>query len=187
VGSMATDPRDDLKRLEPYLADVRQAADEERVGRDVLAAVGLRETWAGWAPGYFPRGTHLGFGDSGHGFGLFQADLRTWEPALRGLIPGVDLLSPLGQARLAARHLASSLRLLHAVFPALPTDRLLEAAVCAYNARIGAVAAQLNAGKDPNLVTTKGPSGVPDYGRDVLARAERLRRRAPSIFPPPAG
>jgi len=184
---MPLDPKDDLKRLEPYLPDFRTAAEEEGIRLQVLCAVGSRETWFGWVPGYTPRGTHLGFGDRGYGFGLFQADLRTWEPALRGLIPGVDLSTPLGQARLAARHLRSSFRVLRAVFPQLPEQLVLRASIAAYNARIGAVAAQLATGTDVDAVTTPGPSGLPDYSRDVLDRASRLSRRDPITFPPPAG
>jgi hypothetical protein len=178
---MPVDPRDDLKRLAPYLADIRQAAGEKGVRTEVLAGVCLRESIAGWA--LAPRGTHLGFGDKGYGWGLFQADLRTWEPALRGLMPGVDLLSPLGQARLAAEHLSSSLRLLRAVFPQTDGERVLRASIAAYNARIGAVAMQLLAGADVDAVTTPGPSGRPDYSADVLARAARLRAAAPQLFP----
>jgi hypothetical protein len=184
---MPLDPRDDLQRLAPYLPDVRQAAAEEGVRLAILCGVGLRETLFGWAPGYAPRGTHLGFGDRGHGFGLFQADLRTWEPALRGLIPGVDLSTPLGQARLAARHLRSSYRILRAMFPALADGLVLAASIAAYNARIGAVAAQLVAGADVDAVTTAGPSGRADYSSDVLARAAKLERRDPITFPPASG
>lgn len=181
------DPKDDIARLSPYLPDVRQAAAEEGVRFQVLCAVGLRETLFGWAPGYTPRGTHLGFGDRGYGFGLFQADLRTWEPALRGLIPGVDLTTPLGQARLAARHLRSSFRLLRAIFPSLPEQLVFRASIAAYNARIGAVAGQLATGMDVDAVTTRGPSGMPDYSADVLKRAARLEQRDHVTFPPPAG
>lgn len=182
---MPLDPKDDLKRLEPYLADIRQAANEESISTAILSGICLRESLAGWV--LLPRGTHLGFGDRGYGWGLFQADLRTWEPALRGLIPGVDLLTPLGQARLAARHLASSYRLLKLVSPLLPEDLIRQASVAAYNARIGSVALQLLNGSDVDAVTTPGPSGHPDYSRDVLQRAERLRARAPDLFPTPAG
>lgn len=179
---MPLDPRAEDKRLAPYLSDIRTAAEEKGVRPEILAAVCLRESLAGWA--LKPCGTHLGFGDRGYGWGLFQADLRTWEPALRGLMPGVDLLTPLGQARLAATHLASSMRFLRAVFPQLDGERVLRATIAAYNARIGAVAMQLVAGADVDAVTTAGrdPDGVarPNYSRDVLARAARLQHLFPA-------
>ncbi len=184
---MPIDPREDFQRLAPWLPDIRQAAAEEAIRPALLAGVCLRETGASWGSGYSPRGTHLGFGDGGYGWGLFQADLRTWEPALRGLIPGVDLLTPLGQARLAARHLASSRRLLGSMFPGLPLTKIEAAMLAAYNARIGRVAAQLSVGASVDAVTTPGSTGKPDYSADVLARAARLERQHPDLFPPPGG
>ena len=172
----------ETERITPYLDAICLAADEQglpRVRREVLAAVALRETCAGYAPGYTPRGTHLGWGDSGHGWGLWQADDRTWEAWI--LTP--EALTAIGQARQAARKIAANLRILSAAFPALPAATLELAAICGYNARLGAVAGQLAAGADPNAVTTRGPSGRPDYGDDVLAIAERLRRGDPLHFP----
>lgn len=185
VGGVALDPKDDLRRLEPYLADLRQAAQEEGLPPQIVAAICLRESLAGWA--LTPKGTHLGFGDNGHGWGLMQCDLRTWEPALRGLVPGVDLATPLGQFRLAARHLASSERLLRLVFPRFDALMIRRGTIASYNARIGAVAAQLSTGRDPDAVTSIGPSGLPDYSRDVLARAYRLEQRDHVLFPPASG
>src|SRR5574340_1178072 len=86
-------PSPELRALSPYIADILTAAQERGVRPSILAGVCLRESVAGTL--LRPRG-HLGFGDKGYGWGLFQADLRTWEPALRGLMPGVDLLTPLG-------------------------------------------------------------------------------------------
>lgn len=147
----------------------------------------LRETWAGWAPPYFPKGTHLGFGDGGHGFGLCQADDRTWEAAMLGLMPGVELLTPLGQARFTAHKLARNERILRVVFPALDAVILRKAAIAAYNARLGAVAQQLYAGRDVDSVTSAGPTGHGDYSADVLRRAYRLEQRDHVLFPPAAG
>ncbi len=175
------DPKDDLKRLEPYLAGIIAAADAMTIRRSVLAAVALRESWAGWA--LAPRGTHLGWGDSGHGFGIFQADDRTKQAQIHS----GELLSPEGQARAAATELAANRRLFKAAFPTLSDAALERASIAAYNARLGAVAMQLVAGADPDAVTTKGPSGRPDYSADVLKRAAALERRDPLHFPPPAG
>ncbi len=179
------DPRDDLARLAPYLADIRQAAQEEQLRPQLLAALCLRESLAGWA--LTPRGTHLGFGDGGHGWGLFQCDDRTWESAMLGFVPGVDLTTPLGQARFAAQKLARNMRLLHLVFPAYDEVTITRAAIASYNARLGAVAMQLATGRDVDAVTTAGYSGLPDYSSDVLKCAYRLEQRDHNLFPPPAG
>ncbi len=176
-----TDPKDDLKRLDPYLPAILSAADAAGIRRSVLGAVALRESWAGWA--LAPRGTHLGWGDSGHGFGIFQADDRTKQAQIHS----GELLTPEGQARCAAGELAANRRLFQVAFPALTADMLERASIAAYNARLGAVAMQLLAGADVDAVTTKGPSGRPDYSADVLKRAATLERRDPLHFPPPAG
>jgi hypothetical protein len=39
-------------------------------------------------------------------------------------------------------------------------------------------------GVDPDLVTTKGSSGKPDYGSDVLRLRDNLRQLYPATFPP---
>lgn len=170
------DPKSDAGRLAPYVGDILTAAAEHSVHPAILAAVCLRESLAGWA--LSPRGTHLGWGDAGHGWGLFQADDRSWKAWM--LSP--EALTPLGQARQAAQELAANERLLVAALPGQPFGVIQRAAVAAYNARVGSVAAQVMAGRDPDEVTTKGPSGRGDYSSDVYARAERLIRAG--LFPP---
>lgn len=177
----AGDPRDDLKRLEPWLPAIRDAAAEFALRRSVLAAMCLRETLASWAPGYTRKGSHLGWGDGRQAFGLFQVDKRFWEQWLRGVLPGVDLLTPHGQARFAATIVLGAARFLAARHPAAPF--LIErAAVASYNADLFKVDAQLEVGRDVDEVTHGR-----DYSRDVMARAERLERRDPILFPPTAG
>ena len=176
---MATrDPGTDAGRLAPYAQDIIQAAAEQGLHPAVLAAVGLRETWLGWAPGYAPVGTHLGWGDGGHGWGLFQADDRSWK----SWILSPDALTPLGQARKAAAEIAANLHLLSIALPRQPQGVVDRAAVAAYNARLGLVANQLMAGRDPDAVTSPGPSGKPDYSADVYTRAATLC--AAGLFPP---
>ena len=171
---MTVDPKTDAGRLAPYVGDILTAAAEHGVPPAILAAVCLRESLAGWA--LSPRGTHLGWGDAGHGWGLFQADDRSWKAWM--LSPAA--LTPLGQARQAAQELAANERLLTATLPRQPQGVIQRAAVAAYNARIGAVAAQVMAGRDVDEVTS--PKGAGDYSRDVFARAERLVRAG--LFPP---
>lgn len=187
--ALALDPRDDLLRLAPYLSDLAEAALLHGEDTALLCAIALRETWAGWAPGYQPRGSHLGHGDGGHGFGLFQMDDR--GPYRRLPIECPDASAHL-QARWACQVLDDARRELRR-FHAHP--RYLEAALCAYNAGSPRVAWQLDRGLDPNLVTTPGPRAPldpatgrrqGDYGRDVLFLRTDLRRRYPATFPPPA-
>ena len=175
------DPRDDLKRLEPWMPAIALAAQECGVRRSVLAGMCLRETLASWAPGYTRPGSHLGWGDGRHAFGLFQFDRRFWEQWLRGVLPGVDPLTPLGQARFAAQIVAGAARFLAARHPAAPF--LVEkASIAAYNADLFKVDVQVEVGRDVDEVTHGR-----DYARDILGRAERLERRDPVLFPPAAG
>jgi hypothetical protein len=176
----ATDPRDDLARLAPYLADLAEAALLEGEDTALLAAICLRETWAGWAPGYEPKGSHLGRGDHGHGFGLFQMDDR----GPYGYLPReCPTATPFLQARWACAVLRDASRELRA-HQGHPW--FARAVLAAYNAGSPRVAKALVLGQDPDAVTTRGPSGHPDYGRDVLMRRDLLRRMHPDRFPLPA-
>lgn len=175
-------PSSDAARIAPYLADIQKACAEQPDGfptPEILAGVGLRETWLGWSPGYVPRGSHLGWGDNGHGWGLWQLDDRSHED----VILSEDLSTVVGQARRAAWKLAANLRVLRAALPGQPDDLLQRAAVAAYNARLGAVAAQLLSGRDIDSVTTAGPSGRGDYSADVFQRAQKLVDAG--VFPRP--
>lgn len=175
---VAGDPGKDDLRAERYAGEILYAVKGCPLVRpSLLAAVGLRESWLGWAPGYHPRGTHLGFGDSGNAFGLWQADFRAAELMIRNLVPGPDFMSPRGQAQFAAEHLESSYRILRAAFPHLTQDQLDAAACAAYNARLGAVAMQIHVGRSVDEVTTGR-----DYSKDVLAREAALRRANPGLW-----
>ncbi len=172
----AVDPRDDLLRLEPYLSEFAEAALAEAEDTALLAAIALRETWAGWAPGYTPKGTHLGFGDSGHGFGLFQIDNRGPYAHLPKECPDASAFL---QARWACWVLKDARRdLVH-----FRGSAYFERAVLStYNAGAPAVRRALLMGHDPDRVTTRQ-----NYGADVLFRRDRLVRAHPERFPRPGG
>jgi hypothetical protein len=170
------DPKDDLERLRPYLSDFAEAALLEGEDCALLCAVALRETHAGWAPGYkVPAGNprHLGYGDAGHGFGLFQVDDRGPYAYLPREAPQA---TPYLQARWACWVLKDAREELRE-FKDLPV--LEVAAICAYNAGSPAVKRQLRQGKHPDHATAHG-----DYGSDVLRRRDELRRKHPDVFPP---
>jgi hypothetical protein len=172
----SSDPKDDLERLRPYLSDFAEACLLEGEDTALVAAICLRETWAGWAPGYrVPPGQprHLGFGDNGHGAFLFQFDDRGPYSFLPKECPQA---TPFLQARWACQVLSDARAELSA-FKDLP---VFEAArVAAYNAGSPAVRRCLKAGKHPDHATAHG-----NYGSDVLARRDSLRHRYPAVFPP---
>jgi hypothetical protein len=179
VGAPATD----LEKLRPYLDDFAEAALLEGEDCALLCAIALRETHAGWAPGYkVPAGNprHLGYGDHGHGFGLFQMDDRGPYAYLPREAPEA---TPFLQARWACWVLADARHEL-AAWSALPVYDV--AWVAAYNAGSPAVKRCLRAGKHPDHATADGPDAdrAGDYGASVLALRDRLRRDHPEVFPP---
>lgn len=194
---MSADPRDDFQRLTPYLMDFAEAALMEGEDTCLICALALRETRAGWAPGYIvPPGQprHLGLGDGGHGFGLFQMDDRGPYAHLPRECPEA---SPMLQARWAC----AALRNNRANLADFSQHPLFERAVIAaynaysqppetYNALRDPVRRALVLGHDPDSVTTPGTLYQPprgDYGADVLHRRDALRENHPETFPPPSG
>lgn len=171
------DPKTDVGRISPYVEDIKQAAHEAGIEPAILAAVCLRESLAGWA--LTPRGTHLGWGDGGHGWGLCQADDRSWK----AWILSPEACTPRGQFTRAAQELAANWRILALAFPLVHADLIERGSIAGYNARLGAVAMQIAAGRDVDAVTTAGPSGKGDYSGDVLARAKKLVDLG--VFPAP--
>ena len=168
-----SDPRDDLARLAPYLGEIAEACLLEGEDVALLCAIALRETWAGWAPGYTPRGSPNGTGDGGHGRGLFQIDDR-------GRYGHLARECPDATAFLQARWACQVLRDARAELQPFRDHPQFERAVCArYNASFERVRIGLEAG-DPDIGTTHG-----DYGKDVLRRRDYLRDHHPDRFPPP--
>lgn len=191
---MATDPGTGFARLQPYLADFAEAALAEGEDAALLAAFCLRETLAGWAPGYTPKGSHLGRGDGGHGRMLFQFDDRgPWFFLVRECPEATPFL----QARWVCSILAANRANLSdlAAYPLY--ERATIAAYNAFSFPVEHYAARrerdpirraLLLGQNPDSVTTPGrrfDPPRPDYGEDVLLTRDELRARHPERFPPP--
>lgn len=173
-GISLDDPRNDFLRLEPYLPAFGEAAAMEGEDACLLAAICLRETWAGWAPGYAPKGSHLGRGDHGHGFGLFQIDDRGPYKHWPKECPEA---TPLLQARWACWVLRDARKELSEL---AGLNVYMTAVLCAYNAGSPRVLRACRIGADPNLVTASK-----NYGSDVLRRRDLLRTNHPDRFPLP--
>jgi hypothetical protein len=168
------DPGNDFERLEPYLPDFAEACLLEGEDTALISAICLRETWAGWAPGYLPKGSYLGKGDRGHGFGLFQMDDRGPYAYLPRECPEA---TPFLQARWACHVLRDARKELakHRDHPLFA-----RAVLAAYNAGSPRVAKALVFGHDPDSVTTGK-----NYGADVIRRRDRLRANYAERFPIP--
>lgn len=169
-----TDPGTDLGRALIYAPEVAEACLLEGQDAALVLAIGLRETWLGWAPGYQPKGSPMGWGDGGHARGLFQIDDR-------GPYKHLPLEAPDATPFLQARWVCWILSDTSAELVRFASSPLFEVAVvAAYNAGSPRVARALRAGRHPDTVTTGG-----DYGTDVLLRRDRLRLADPVRFPAP--
>lgn len=150
------------------------AVGDPAIDTPLVLAIGLRETWLGTCEGYEPKGL-MGRGDGGHGRGLFQIDDRgPW----RHLIPEDGQPWPAFVQALAACRVLAQARADLAEFQSSPAYEL--AVICNYNASLENVRWALRNGRDPNAVTTGK-----DYGRDVQALRDGLRRLYPETFPLP--
>jgi hypothetical protein len=180
------DPGDDLLRLEPYLADFREAALLEGEDVALIAAICLRETLAGWARGYEPKGSSNGRGDGGHGFGLLQIDDRG---PYRHLPKECPEASPMLQARWACAVLRDArLELVAALGADFERAPVYEAAtVACYNAGSPAVIRCLRRGQHPDHATTDGADADRDgdYASDVLRRRDVVRALLAGLEPVP--
>lgn len=168
------DPKSDLGRLRPWLPEFARAAEARGEDLALLCAICLRETWAGWAPGYVPRGSAEGRGDRGHGHGLMQIDDR--GPYRKHLPQPGQPWPAFSQALTACTVLADARRELaafskHPLFPV--------AVVAAYNAGSPAVARALRKGRSPDAATAGG-----DYATWVLRKRAELLERHPEEFRP---
>lgn len=182
---MAVDPGNDLDRLAPYLGEIAEACLLEGEDVALLAAICLRETEAGWAAPYNPKGTHLGRGDGGHGFGLFQVDDRGPYAYLVAECPEA---TPYLQCRWACTILADARHELAVELGgAFMRSPLAEVAtVCCFNAGSPAVARMIRRGRHPDHATADGPDAdhEGDYGSSVLAIRDRLRDAWAAPLPP---
>ncbi len=172
------DPGTRISRVRLIAPAVKEAA--ESTGEDPyrLSALLYRESWCGWAPGYRPKGSWLGWGDNGYAFGPCQID-RRWhkefimsahsQDPLKQLFYACDLLR---DGRLAFGRSALSLK----------GDELERAVYASYNAGFGRVYHQVITGLplrgDPDAVTTGK-----NYSRWIFRLAEALRSCAPDLYP----
>ena len=171
------DPRLAESLWRPYVEDVALAClDRDPVEDTALVlAIGIRESNLGRS--LTPAGDHNGTGDGGHGRGVWQLDDRG---PFKHLIPAVgEDWPPFIQAQCACQVLSTARHELAEFKDSLPTRAWDEAVACRYNSALTAVQWALRNGHSPNEVTTGR-----NYGRDVLALRDGLRRVYPETFPP---
>ncbi len=164
----------ELARLSRYKDILRAGAAAGQLDVFQFAGLMLRESEAGWAPGYAPQNDPCGWGDDGHAWGLFQIDKRYHA----GFVFGPLARIPLQQALYAAGILSADRRELAQHIPVTDGGTLLTLCMYdSYNAGDGSVLRAIAAGKDPDSVTTGD-----DYGQWIIAKAAELQGTAPAFF-----
>lgn len=167
----------EIDHLLPWLPAINAACAAWGENVAVLSAICLRESGAGWAPGYSSPGRADGWGDHGFAWGLWQID-RRYHQAFTDSEARAD---PELQARQACRILHEAREWLRDRLPNLSADELERATIAAYNAGPGAVHHWAVVGADVDRATTNG-----NYSRDVINRASELRMMRPDLFVPHA-
>ncbi len=163
--------RRDVRRAQRWIFILNTASKEVKLDPFVFAALMLRESGGGAL--LEPKDDPCGLGDHGWAFGLFQIDKRYHSEFMRSEAKRW----PLVQARYACALLARNREALLRSFPTLADGRLTAAMLCAYNAPLYKVRRALDAGADPDVVTTGK-----NYGSWIMKKAERLRSAEPSMF-----
>lgn len=163
----------EVDRLLPWLPAFGAACAACHEDLAVLSAICLRESGAGWAPGYAPQGKADGWGDHGQGFGLLQVDRRYHLD----FIASATRADPEMQARMACRILHDAREWFRHSTTVAPED-VERCTIAAYNAGAGSVHHWYITDGDPDRATTGG-----DYSRDVLSRVAGLRALRPDLFP----
>jgi hypothetical protein len=183
----------EFSRLLPYAGVMRDVVAElgcAVITPWLLAAIALRETHCGFAPGYAPKGSPFGLGDNGHGFGLWQLDnrsnLQRIERVKRVRAAQGDAAAIREMCREAAYVLVEKYS--YMVSPKRPRrlegDEVRRAMIAAYNAGQGAVYSRILKGEDPDSCTADGPDHDKkgDYSAWVLAKEQALLHAAPNLF-----
>ncbi|XP_035681976.1 lysozyme g-like [Branchiostoma floridae] len=145
--------RTDLNRLNTYKSKIYNAASAKNMDPAVIAAIISRESRAGAAL------ASDGTGDNGNGYGLMQVDIRYHTPQ-----GGPYTTTHIKQG---TQILIDTINCVKRNHPGWSTEMALKGGISGYNAGCGNV--QTYNGMD---IGTTGD----DYGNDVVARAQWLKR-----------
>jgi hypothetical protein len=151
----------------------KAAASSPHVDYALLCAIASRET-----------NMRNIVGDGGHGRGMFQMDDRFQQAFLSstrgcrngGTVPIYRSAMAKGRVPMISAGARRCVEIIEANIAqakdrGIPNGHRLHAAVSAYNAGMGGAMKGWHASRDPDAETAGG-----DYGRDVLERAEYMRR-----------
>jgi hypothetical protein len=155
LGSVVGFYPDPTSRASAYSSSLQKASQATGVPTNILAAIGDRESL--WGAVLSPKGP-TGTGDSGNGLGLMQLDQRynfipNWQDPDANVLRGAQVYQ------------AAFTQLQNA---GVDSSILARAAADAYNAGVTGVLSAIQAGQDPDSVSTGG-----NYGTDVMGRAAK--------------
>jgi len=172
MGEIDQAMRLDLKHLDDLKGLIVAIAESYGLDPAMVAAVIGRESGGGRLLGKW--GNPPDTGDHGHGRGLMQADDRFWKGLLNLDATGAEEDAwryPAFNIAFGCWLLKKNMDAISAKFPALDAESVTGGALAAYNCGLGRVMALIGRGDDVDRHTTGR-----DYSRDVMERADWLRR-----------
>ena len=169
------DPKTRLGRMKLYASVVVGVATKfgERPSR--VLALGYRESFLGFAPGYTPLGDPTGSGDGGHGRGLFQIDDRYHK----AFVTSDKFKDPKEQCAFACELLSDNRRYFIGEIPWLLGEELEHCVYAAYNASRDHVLMKYELGEDVDECTTGK-----DYSKYIFTLADAIESRYPALVSP---
>lgn len=158
-------------RLRPWLIYIAKHSYVPDIDPFLMAGILLRESGAGYAPGYYPKGVIEGWGDNGRAYSPWQFDIR--DPSNVHWIGTKESKTFDGQTERAAMWLYEARNMLSW---ALEGQTLVRGMIASYNADARKVlhCASLC---DVDRCTTGR-----DYSQWVLDKAEALKKYNPNLF-----
>ena len=172
------DPKTRIGRIKLYAAMVTEIASVNGERPSLVLALGYRESWLTFAPGYKPKGDPCGRGDSGFAHGIFQIDHRYHSAFVNS--PGFE--SPAEQCGYACSLLAENRLYISHALPSIRSSDLERGVYAAYNASVEKVTRLLEQGLDPDGCTTGK-----DYSRYIFTFAQALENSYPALVTLPEG
>jgi soluble lytic murein transglycosylase-like protein len=161
---MIVDPGHEFGRVKAYSDMATLVAGQFGIEPSLILALGYRESWLGWSPGYEPKGP-CGWGDNGNAWGLFQIDKR-----FHGMfVHSLDAQDAEKQMFYALKLLTDNKDCFSRAFPNEGQDTLIRLSLAAYNAGYYGALHGFQSSGDPDHMTTGK-----DYGKWILNFKNRI-------------
>jgi Transglycosylase SLT domain len=161
---MITDPGTEYGRVQLYWNAAELVCGQFEIPPSLILALGYRESFLGFAPGYSPHGS-CGWGDNGNAWGLFQIDKRYHAH----FVFSADAQVPEKQMFYACGLLTQNKACARRDLSDIGDDQISKIAISAYNCGYGnAVNAYKSTGDSDSETTGK------DYAKWILSFKQRI-------------